>query len=314
MALLPYFRALHIAACVLIGGAVAFEILILDRARLHDDVSATVRRWLIRLAAWGIVIGLVSWVGWLVEIAVAMSGLPTSQALAPDVVRTVISKTTFGNVWMIRLGLFAALAALTAVRRAATRLGAATYFLLALALVGSLAWTGHALGTNRVHVWVDAMHLVAATVWLGMLPPLLLVTSKAVTHAGSWRDLATASARNFFVPGVLAVLLLAASGVANTSWMLNSVSDLANTTYGRVLSVKLALFALMLMVALANRLVIVPRVEQAADAASALRSLRTSVLAELLLGAAIVAVVAWLGITPPVGHQHMMHQQDHQGM
>lgn len=308
MALLPWFRALHIAATVLIGGAFAFDVLILRRARLRardPAVAGAVDRWLARQRAWGLVIALLSWAGWLAAIAVNMSGLPVSQALAPEVIGTVLAQTAFGHAWSIRLALMLVLGAL--LLSGARRSGFASLLSAAatVALVGSLAWTGHALGTNHVHVWVDALHLLAAAAWIGMLPLLWLVVAKAVSEPASWRDLGVASARLFFLPGVFAVLVLAGSGVANTSWMIDSVSDLTGTGYGRILSMKLALFALMLMLAVANRFVIVPRVD--GGGGLPLRSLRTSVLAELALGAAILAVVAWLGVTPPAAHSHMLH-------
>jgi putative copper resistance protein D len=141
-----------------------------------------------------------------------------------------------------------------------------------------------------------------------MLPLLALVTHRAVAQPASWGRLAAQCATHFFLPGVTAVLVLIASGLGNTSWMIDSVSDLAGTGYGRVLSVKLGLFALMLVLACVNRLVTVPRIGHAPNAPRALRSLRLSVLAELVLGAAILAVVAWLGVTPPAAHEHTMHR------
>lgn len=308
MALLPWFRALHVAATLLIGGAFAFELLILRRSGAARDgaVAPVVRGWLSRQCGWGIAVGIVSWAGWLAAIAVNMSGLPASQAIAPEVIDTVIARTTFGHVWWIRLALFIVLGALVA-RGITTRAAAWIAFTAALALVASLAWTGHALGTNRLHVWVDAVHLLAATAWLGMLPLLWLVIGQGVSRPGPWRDLGIAGAQHFFLPGLVAVVLLAASGLANTSWMVDSASDLAGTAYGRILSMKLALFALMLMLAIANRLVFVPRVERAAESDGPLRSLRRSVLAELVLGAGILAIVAWLGVTPPASHEHMRH-------
>lgn len=309
MALLPYFRALHIAATVLIGGALAFNFLILRRCgeAAHDAAVAPVLdRWIAGQCAWGVAIGLVSWAGWLAAIAMSMSGLPAHRALSPEILGTVMARTTFGHVWVIRMALFVVLGAL-AMRRAAR----AFAFTVALTLVGSLAWTGHALGTNPVHVWVDAMHLLAAAAWLGMLPLLWLVTNTALTEDARWRDLGIQCARHFYLPGLVAVLVLAASGVANTSWMVDSISDLFATTYGRVLSMKLALFALMLMLATVNRFFIVPRTMHATSKDS-LRALRATVFAELVLGVAVVGVVAWLGVTPPVAHEHVMHQM--QGM
>lgn len=306
MELLPCVRALHIAATLLLGGAWAFEFLILrrcgDAARALSPVTY---RWIARQSAWAIAIGLVSWVAWLGSVAVSMSGLPVVEALAPDVLATVLQRTTFGHVWLIRFVAFAAMGVI--VWRRSAR-GPA--FALAAVLAASLAWTGHALGSNRLHPWVDATHLLAASAWLGMLPMLWLVTKKGLAEQGRWRELAMASADRFFLPGVVAVAVLAASGLANTTWMLDSAADLFGTTYGRILSAKLALFAALLVLACVNRRVIAAAERRAADTQATLRSLRAGVVAEIVVGAAILVVVAWLGITPPVAHDHVEHQME----
>lgn len=317
MALLPWFRALHIAATVLAGGAFAFELLILRRcgdAARDASVAAAIGRWVARLCTWSVVLALVSWVGWLAATAMGMSGLPFAQAATPAVIGTVLARTVFGHVWSIRLALWVALGLLLWGNAAKSRARHAACALLALALVASLAWTGHALGTNRAHVWVDAAHLIAATAWLGMLPLLGLVMARAVAQPAAWGSLGVACAKSFFVPGVIAVLVLAASGLANTSWMIDSVADLWRTAYGRILLLKLALFSLMLVLASTNHFVIVRRVERSAGAPAGLRTLRATVLMELGLGAAVLAVVAWLGVTPPAAHEHTMHQHRMQDM
>lgn len=300
MALLPCIRALHIAATLLLGGAWAFEFLILRRcgkAARDPEVSCVLDRWIARQCAWAIAIGLLSWAAWLAAVAVIMSGLPVAQALAPDVLATVLLRTTFGNVWLIRLAAFAVFALLVWRRNAR-----ALAFAVAVILVASLAWTGHALGTTRVHAWVDATHLLAASAWLGMLPMLWLVARKGLAEAGRWHELAIAGTRKFFLPGALAVMVLAASGLANTSWMIDSASDLFGTRYGRILFAKLVLFAAMVALAIANR--------RATHADAGLRSLRAGVVAEIVVGAAILVIVAWLGVTPPAAHGSAEHSME----
>lgn len=300
MALLPCIRALHIAATLLLGGALAFEFLILRRcgdAVRDPAVSRVLDRWIAIQCAWAITIGLLSWAAWLAAVAVIMSGLPAAQALAPDVLATVLRRTTFGQVWLVRLAAFAVFAAL--VWRRSAR---AFAFAVACILVASLAWTGHALGTTRAHAWVDAMHLLAASAWLGMLPMLWLVTNRGLREAGRWHDLAIAGTRKFFLPGAVAVVVLAASGLANTSWMINSISDMLGTRYGEILSAKLVLFATMVALAIANR--------RATRNDANLRSLRAGVVAEIVAGAAILVIVAWLGITPPAAHGSAEHSME----
>jgi len=308
MAFLPCIRALHIVATMLLGGALAFDFLILRRcgeAARDAAVAPVLDRWIAQQCAWAIAIGLVSWTAWLAAVTVTMSGLPVAEALAPDILAMVIERTTFGHVWLIRLVAFVVLGVLVW-RRSARGFA----FALAALLAASLAWTGHALGSNRLHPWVDALHLLAASAWLGMLPLLWLVTKNGLAEPARWRELAIASAGKFFLPGAVAVGVLAASGLANTSWMLDSISDFFDTTYGRILSAKLALFATMLVLAIVNRLVIIAGGKRADDTESTLRRLRAGVVGEIVLGAAILVIVAWLGVTPPPAHDHVGHSME----
>jgi putative copper resistance protein D len=92
--------------------------------------------------------------------------------------------------------------------------------------------------------------------------------------------------------------------------MVEAVSDLIATTYGRILCAKLALFATMLVLAFVNRRAVVAREKRAANDEAALRTLRAGVVAEIVVGAAILVVVAWLGVTPPVAHDRAEHRME----
>ena len=84
---------------------------------------------------------------------------------------------------------------------------------------------------------------------------------------------------------------------------LEKVSALWTSDYGRLLSVKLLLFVLMLGLAGANRYRLTPRLaaalEAGAPAAQALTALRRSLIVETGAGVAILALVAWLGTLAP---------------
>jgi putative copper resistance protein D len=95
-----------------------------------------------------------------------------------EVLRTVLSETTFGSVWMVRMLLAVVIVGMTAVRpfwMAITGRDLVTAFLAAV-LLASLAGTGHAQieegWMSLVHGGSDAAHLLAAGAWLGGLVPL----------------------------------------------------------------------------------------------------------------------------------------------
>jgi copper resistance protein D len=314
MPLISLLRAIHIAATCAIGGAIAFNLLVLGRGghAIADEAAQQVRRRSRRLVAAAIVVALLSWCGWLALVAIGMSEQPPAQALAPSVLRTVVTRTTFGHVWAIRLVLLLLLAAGLAARPSRSTLRDALVAVAGAGLVASLAACGHALASGTAHLFVDAGHLVGAALWLGMLPPLLLVVHRATADAAPGSlDLAAAALRRFSPPAMAAVVILGLTGMANAWWLMGSPVNLTTTGYGRLLLAKLALFALMLLLALANRTRLMPWLDgpaPARDRLLAIRRLRRNVVAELLLGAAVLALVGVLGVTAPPAHAPAMHR------
>jgi putative copper export protein len=64
--------------------------------------------------------------------------------------------------------------------------------------------------------------------------------------------------------GYAAVALLAATGAINTLLLVGNVDSLAGTPYGRLLSLKILLFSVMVVLALINRFRLLPRLPQTA--------------------------------------------------
>ncbi len=93
-----------------------------------------------------------------------------------------------------------------------------------------------------------------------------------------------------------AVSLLAATGMANAYFLVGSFERLTGSVYGRVLIVKVALFAMATALGAWNLLVHKPRMEMEG---SALESVRWNVWVEVALGTLIVGAVAILGTLPP---------------
>src|SRR2546429_6797333 len=107
MDLMVVARAVHMAATVVTAGAFAFEFLILRGAYPEEEASARrdVERWLPLAAGWGVSLALVSWLIWLALVAASMSGSALAQALSAEVLRTVLTRTSFGQVWVLRFAL-----------------------------------------------------------------------------------------------------------------------------------------------------------------------------------------------------------------
>lgn len=221
---------------------------------------------------------------------------------------TIVGETEFGRVWAARMivaALLVVVAAL-AVRRARRPAAEVAAAILAFGLFASLALTGHAAAASGAagltHRLADAVHLIAAGVWLGALPPFLFL----LRQAGSGESTAAAAAAErlsaFHTVGLAAVLALVATGLVNSWFLVRTPENLLTTPYGLLLTAKLVLFAAMVGLAADNRLRLVPALRRAgpgAAAQTAVRRVRASIRTEWLLGLLLLAAVALLGAIEP---------------
>lgn len=156
--------------------------------------------------------------------------------------------------------------------------------------VGILAWASrsHATSANGILGTIaDAAHLIGAALWFGTLT--LLVVDLWRSRAGG--DSLLEAARRYSRWALRAVVVLAAAGVASALILLPKVSDLWATGYGRLLLIKIGLFAVALALASVSRW----RALRSGDV-GLLRRL-TSV--EVVVLAGIIATSGILAVTPP---------------
>jgi putative copper resistance protein D len=113
--------------------------------------------------------------------------------------------------------------------------------------------------------------------------------------AAAWPR-AYADARCFSAMSLVAVAVIAASGMVNSYFLVGSFQALVTTGYGRVLAVKLCLFVATAMLGGRNLFVHEPRME---SDPGALQAMRRAVWIEIALGASIVVAVAILGTLAP---------------
>src|SRR5215470_9519935 len=98
--------------------------------------------------------------------------------------------------------------------------------------------------------------------------------------------------------GILAVGIIVISGISITALVVRDATDLKTGSYAALLALKLVLFGLMLIVAGVNRFRLVPRLADP-DYGSAAGRLWWSLLAEAILGSAVLVIGGALGITSP---------------
>lgn len=293
-------RTLHIAATALAAGTVGFMLLVAEpafgHARSATAALAAFRR-RCNLMIWSaLAVAIASGAAWLVLLAADIYGAPIIAVCLHGGLWEVLTGTRFGAVWTGRLAI-ALLLALSLVWPATRYVQLAA----AGALLAGLAFIGHAGATpgtaGNVHLAADLVHLITAGVWLGGLPALAMLL--LATHRA--HGLAARAAARFSMLGILSVGALAATGLINSWNLLGGPRDLIDTGYGRLLALKLGLFAAMLGIAAVNRFYLTSRLA----AAGARRALSRNSLAETGLGFGVVLLVGALGTMAPTAHTHL---------
>jgi len=286
-------RTLHFAASATIAGALMFRAFVAGRA-------APIDRQIRDIARIGFAIAVVSGLVWLWLQAVSMSGLGFGETITSGALFTVIDETQFGLVSEIRLMIAIALAVCLAFDRIALLRRLA--LVAAVCLVASIAWTGHAGSTpfklGYLHLASDALHLTAASVWVGGLVPLALLLAAWRRQDGT--SMGLDAVRRFSTLGIASVAALILSGGINAWILVGSFRGLIVTDYGQLLMLKLAVFAAMLAFAAFNRLSLTPRL--ASLSKDALRGLSRNTWIEIVLGFSIFALVGVLGTLHPAAH------------
>ncbi|HEY2713821.1 MAG TPA: CopD family protein [Chthoniobacterales bacterium] len=300
-------RAVHIGACLLLFGIFAFDHFVLTALRRETGRDEHRRICVVNLTLLPVI--LLSGVVWLLLVAMNMSGEP----LHSDIVKTVWLQTEFGAAWRVRLILWLAAVLGAAGFYLAKQHRATQTFLLWLqlilsgALLGSLAYAGHGLGDSHWHLYADVLHLLIAGIWpTGLLPFLLRFngTRRRLDQAGA--EDSAKLVRRFSAISLGSVAVLTLTGLVNSWFLVGSVTNLLSQPYGRWLLLKLLLFVLAVAIGAVNLLHLKPRLTRAGfsdqDLGATTAQLSVNVRVELLLGSAVIVVVAILGVLPPAMH------------
>ena len=225
----PIVRLLTDLAAVLTVGwllAAAF----LDPSGKDGVVSPSgrtdLRRAAIAAAAWS----MLSLTQLFLELANVL-GLPLSEAVSPSIVSTYANEipTTRALLVMSVLALIVCIGSIASVTTGA----AAAWLVVALASSALPALAGHSsgLGDHALATSAGVAHVVSAVVWTGGVAAL------AVNAARRQLPMARPVER-FSRIALVAIVLLAASGVANAYTRLDSASQLLSTGYGQVVILK----------------------------------------------------------------------------
>ncbi|MEI6447506.1 MAG: CopD family protein [Actinomycetes bacterium] len=260
------------------------------------------RRAVIVLRAAGLV-GLIASASGIVAQGALAAGVGLFGGGRPDVVMDTLG-TRFGAVWAGALIAWGFVVALAGVLRSSGRRSAWVAPPLAF-LAAVPALSGHATTHSPTGVLAAAniVHVVAVSAWTGGVVAMLvcaLPASRAVGRSGG--RLALSSLERFSSVALGAVAVVVLTGILQSLLVLDSVSMLVDSAYGRALLAKIALLAGLLVLGAVHRLVVLPRM-RLSDGARGERGigLATRLLAaETAVFVAVFAATAALASYPPV--------------
>jgi putative copper resistance protein D len=239
-----------------------------------------------RIASW---LALLSGLAWFLFALGGMAG-SLSAAFDPSLILSTIREVSFGQVSAARL--IGCLVLVHLLHLGGIHGARWPAWVLSGALLASIALTGHAQAeegqAQLVHTVSDGLHLLAAGLWLGALSVFGLLFQ---TRTGASEEVQRTALGQFSSTGIVAVLVLIATGLVNSFFLVGTPVALVAGPYGWLLTVKLVLFVAMLALAALNR----------RDLRNAMptATLRRRLIIEQGCGAAVLAVVACLGTVMP---------------
>jgi copper transport protein len=285
------FAALLLA----VGGSVALLVFL-------RDAQQPVRRrlWWVVAACSGVLVllGPVT----IVLQGAAAEGFPIGDALDWDVASEVLG-TRFGHVVIARTVLAALLCgiAIAAPRLPArSRMYEEAALFPAAGLVITPALSGHANVSGSAAFVLDVIHVAAAAVWVGGLAFVVLALLLATD--GRW-PLAMRCVPRFSAAAVISVAALVVAGSLNGYLQIRTFDGLFNTTYGRLLLVKIGLVLPLLAFGAYNNRYAVPCIRRGDATTAQRRRFLRMTGAELAIMTVVVAVTAVLVSEPPAKAQ-----------
>lgn len=226
-------------------------------------------------------------------------------------IEAMIATTSMGWAFAVRLALLsgALIALLLKHRLAAGPFIAAVLYGMAVA---SLAWSGHAAALagdiGLFHRVNDAVHMLAAGLWLGAIGWFLHLTIRTHRYPGVTLAQPLLNAMHGFAPvGMALVAIVAITGLVNAQMIfgLQNSGTVLMTSYGQLLATKVAIVALMLLCGGRNALIGKRRADALStgldtDSTASLAALRVSLSTEIVLAIAVIGLVAIVGLMSPM--------------
>lgn len=186
--------------------------------------------------------------------------LSTVWALLPAVAR----QTQFGHIWLMRLPVLAVLVILWFVGRRSTHGNTVpTLMLIGLMIIAfTRSATGHPAdeGQFTAPEWIDWLHLLSISVWVGTLLAMIVSVFPTLRHTAISPPLIAQTTTRLSRLSAAALTIILITGVLSAYHYLMHWDNLWLTDYGRILIVKLVFVAGAIALGATNRFVYVPRI------------------------------------------------------
>ncbi|MDH5726873.1 MAG: CopD family protein [Nitrospira sp.] len=290
---------------MLVGGCVFLAI-------AEEKLTAVRQPWAARLKSifpWLALLLLIGLFGLLATTTAQATGI-AGNALSPQAWLEFLQKTRVGFIWTLRAASALALLAIVLYVRVSPS-ARWRYVLCASAASLTIAFgalSSHSAAEEQAMVGTlsYALHLVAASVWFGGLPGVVLVASSSSTRTGTTEERTHAGRvlSRFSALALPAMIAIIVSGIVVANRMIDTYyAGLVATTYGWLLITKVTLLVLILSIASRAKSVWVPSLTQAPErAAIGGQKLRTWVAVELVLAVILVIVATLLANAIPAKH------------
>ena len=248
-------RWLNYSAILLMVGAVVFVLLLGSHAGALGAAYSD--------SAWRIArnVGVAAAV---LSIAVAIPRLLMQASMLGAPASDVLS-TNWGRGWLLQLlgsvGFGLSVLAADELKAGAWKLAAASAFVLSF----GPAFSGHAAAIENsqlISITADAVHVLAASAWLGTLSMILVAAIPSAKRNGDHGSLAQ-TVRAFSPLALIAAAIAAFTGTVSAFAHLGTVSELWTTPYGSMLFRKLAIVVLTAVTGFYNWQRVRPRLGEA---------------------------------------------------
>jgi copper transport protein len=314
-------RWLSLAGFSALVGALAFSLLLWPQS-LGRPAAAwdSLRRRLLLMALLGIGLDLLAGP---ILLAVQQSAIPNQGASRVDALVQILFRTRFGLLWLGSMLVLTGLAGLVAYLLHRLNRGNLSSGPLIIAAAGAsilcvpMALSSHPVtefGVTAVRLATDALHFLAAAMWIGGLLVLVFVIVPLLRRNSVEREIAFSLLRRFGGLAATSMAVLAVTGLYLTGQLVSSLDMLLVTIYGKTLLFKTLLVVCTGLFGLLNSASLHPGIAEPLGRLLRrprgwtpfyLLRLGRTVLLEAGLACGVLLMAALLGSTQPALQAHI---------